>query len=101
MGRVGERFCTLRRQFEKTAGGIRSANADMSSVKAVKSLLAVSQGFLLSFIGAGVSRPLRRGESRSRWEPGQYPGPISSAKGDGVLKIIGCWMSRFLIVGGQ
>jgi hypothetical protein len=30
---VGERSVSLRRWFVKTAGGIRSANADMSSVK--------------------------------------------------------------------
>ena len=31
---VGERSVSLRRWFERTAGGIRSANADMSNVKA-------------------------------------------------------------------
>ena len=31
---VGERSVSLRRRFERTAGDIRSANADMSNVKA-------------------------------------------------------------------
>jgi hypothetical protein len=51
---VGERSVRLRRQFEKTAGGIRSANADMSSVKAgEKPARRKPKVSCSTFIGAG------------------------------------------------
>ena len=51
---VGERSVSLRRWFERTAGGIRSANADMSNVKAgEKPARRKPKVSCSTFIGAG------------------------------------------------
>ena len=51
---VGERSVSLRRRFERTAGDIRSANADMSNVKAgEKPARRKPKDSCSTFIGAG------------------------------------------------
>ena len=51
---VGERSVSLRRWFERAAGGIRSANADMSNVKAgEKPARRKPKVSCSTFIGAG------------------------------------------------
>ena len=57
---VGERSVGLRRCLEKDAGGIGSANADMSSDKAgERPARRKPEVSCATFIGAGVSRLLR------------------------------------------
>ena len=75
---VGERSVSLRRWFERTAGGIRSANADMSNVKA--------------------------GEKPARRKPKVSCSTFIMCKCDGGTECersSGCWMSRFVSVEGR
>ena len=68
---VGERSVSLRRCVEKHAGGIRSANADMSSdnggERPPRRKPKVSGS---TFIGAGCVGPKGEAEMRSGWEAG-------------------------------
>ena len=90
---VGERSVSLRRCVEKHAGGIRSANADMSNVKAGEkparrkpSPLAVSPRFpALRSSEQGESAPKARLRSVVDGNKVNIPRPLSSMRwGDGV-----------------
>ena len=77
---VGERSVSLRRWFERTAGGIRSANADMSNVKA--SPLAVSPRFpALRSSEQGESAPKARLRSVVDGKQINISAPCASAMG--------------------
>ena len=55
---VGERSVSLRRQIVKSAGGIRSANADMSSDKQSEKLCRRKPKVsYATFIGVGLVGP--------------------------------------------
>ena len=75
---VGERSVSLRRWFERTAGGIRSANADMSNV----SPLAVSPRFpALRSSEQGESAPKARLRSVVDGKQINISAPCASAMG--------------------
>jgi hypothetical protein len=58
MHMVGERSVSLRRWLEKAAGGIRSANADMSSDKQSEKLCRRKPKVsYATFIGVGLVGP--------------------------------------------
>ena len=83
---VGERSVSLRRWFERTAGGIRSANADMSNVKAgekpARSPLAVSPRFpALRSSEQGESAPKARLRSVVDGKQINISAPCASAMG--------------------
>ena len=81
---VGERSVSLRRWFERTAGGIRSANADMSNVKAGEkpSPLAVSPRFpALRSSEQGESAPKARLRSVVDGKQINISAPCASAMG--------------------
>ena len=86
---------------KKDAGGIRSANADMSSVKGVKNPLAVSLGFLRNVHRRRVSRPLKaRQRCVADGKQVNIPVPIYGAMwGRRRLGSANCWNSWFKPVG--
>ena len=72
----------------RVAGGIRSANADISNDKAgEKPARREDQGFLSNVNRGRVSRPLRRGRRRSRWETGIFVLGVTAKGGRRRL----CW----------
>ena len=84
---VGERSVSLRRCVEKHAGGIRSANADMSNVKAgEKPARRKPKVSCSTFISEqGESAPKARLRSVVDGNKVNIPRPLSSMRwGDGV-----------------
>ena len=82
---VGERSVSLRRCVEKHAGGIRSANADMSNVKAGEKPARRKPKVSCSTFMQGESAPKARLRSVVDGNQVNIPGPLSSMRwGDGV-----------------
>ena len=83
---VGERSVSLRRCVEKHAGGIRSANADMSNVKAGEKPARRKPRFpALRSSEQGESAPKARLRSVVDGNKVNIPRPLSSMRwGDGV-----------------
>src|SRR5262245_59998807 len=94
---VGERSVRLRRRSVRTAGGIGSANADMSSDKqGERPCRRKPKVSCATFIGAGRRGPHGQAEMRSRWETGQYS--CTEQRCDGgteKVRAAGDWLSRF------
>ena len=97
-----ERSVSLRRRIEKSAGDIRSANADMSNVKEGEKPSRRKPPFPALRSSERVSRPKVRPKGVADGNRVNIPGPLSDAKGvTERLRSSGCWTTRYLDEDGR